>query len=334
MPVANLPFTYVIRKPSGRVFWRFRRGALHVALPGAPSDAAFHARYAELVKLSEGRSAPSETSIAALVAVYRASAEYRALRGATQLDYHRTLDLIVTELGDCTYRLVTTKMVKAVRDDLSATPRKAHKLKQMVSRLYTWAAEDGRVKPGTNPAADFKRLKVRAKTITPWSEEEIALFLATAPAHLRTVVTLLLCTGQRCEDVATMEWTAYQGSFVRVRQSKTGEPVDIACHPALRAALDPVQVRRGRIVRNALGRPYTANAMRKAVEDHCAKVEAMPARSCHGLRYAAAGRLEEAGCTVAEASSVVGHRTYQQAMNYLAARRRSSAALAKLEARA
>lgn len=334
MPVANLPYTYVIRK-KGREYWRFRRSDLHTALPGAPGDEAFHSRYGEL--LGQSNRAPKaidRASIEALVIAYRASAEFNALRAPTQLDYGRTLDLIIAKLGDQPYRLVTTKMVKIVRDSFAATPRKAHKIKQMVSRLYTWAAEDGLVKPGHNPAADFKRLKVRENAITPWSDFEIALFLSKAPKHLQLAVKLLLYTGQRCEDIVTMNWTAYQGDFIRVRQSKTGEMIDVACHRELRAVLDPVKIRRGLICRNAKGRPYTANALRKAIADQIAETDGMPSRSPHGLRYAAAGALEEAGATVGQIILVLGHRTYQMAVKYLLGRRESAAGMRKLEERA
>ncbi len=331
MPVANLPYTYVIRT-KGKEYWRFRRGQLHTKLPGGPGDEAFHARYAELLRLSQSQPtpAPVDGSIRSLTKAYRRSAEFSLLRPSTRLDYERTLDLINAELGDEPYRFITTKMVKQVRDELAATPRKAHKFKQMMSRLYTWAAEDGRVKEGTNPAAKFARLKTRQRTIAPWSDEEIALFLLHSPPHLRLAVTLMLYTGQRIEDVATMQWSQYQGTFIRVVQSKTGEPLEIAVHPALRALLDPVKIRRGQICKSAAGRPYTANALRKAISDQCAAIATMPARSSHGLRYAAAGRLEEAGCTVGEITAIIGHRTYQMAMKYLTARRFSSAAMTKL----
>ncbi len=333
MPVANLPYTYVIRK-NGRAYWRFRRGDLHAALPGQPGEEAFHSRYGELLGQS-GRQPKTVdgASVEALIIAYRASAEFRARRAPTQNDYDRTLDLIVAELGDQPYRLVTTKMVKIVRDDHAATPRKAHKIKQMVSRLYTWAAEDGRVKPGHNPAADFKRLKVRENAITPWSDYEIGLFLAKAPKHLRLAVKLMLYTGQRCEDIVTMNWTAYQGDFIRVRQSRTGEMIDIACHHELRAVLDPVKIRRGLICRNAVGKPYTANALRKAIADQIASIDGMPSRSPHGLRYAAAGALDEAGATVSQIILVLGHRTYQLAVKYLLGRRESAAGMRKLDGR-
>jgi hypothetical protein len=40
--------------------------------------------------------------------------------------------------------------------------------------------------------------------------------------------------------------------------------------------------------------------------------------------------LEEAGVTPADASSVLGHRTYQMAMKYLSQRKRSAEAMAKV----
>lgn len=331
MVEARLPFTYVVK---GK-YWRFRRGQLHTALPGAPGDAAFHDRYAELLTLSEAKpDTPGEGSIRALTKAYRASAEFNALREATQTDYLRTLDLVDEQLGDQPYRFVTTPMVKAVRDDLAATPRKAHKLKQMISRLYSWAAENSLVKPTLNPAAGFKRLKVRQRTITPWSDAEIALFLAHAPAHMRLAVQLALYTGQRIRDIALMEWPQYQGDFIRVRQEKTDELIEIATHPKLRALLDPVKIRRGRICKAASGRGYTANGLAKAIGDQIAKTDGMPHRSSHGLRYAAAGMLEEAGCTVGMITAIIGHRTYQMAMKYALARRESSAAIERLTKRA
>jgi integrase len=56
-------------------------------------------------------------------------------------------------------------------------------------------------------------------------------------------------------------------------------------------------------------------------------------RSIHGLRYAAAARLDEAGCTLTEAVAVLGHRTYQMAHRYMAQRRASEGAMRRQELR-
>lgn len=327
----RLRFTYII----GGKYWRFRRGDLKAALPGQPGQPDFHKRYGELLALSERKPAEIDRdSFTWLIDRYRKSAEFKALRPLTRLDYDKTLDLIESELGDQPYAMTTAPMIKRVRDDHAATPRKAHKLRQMLSRLYSWASEEGLSDDGYNPAARIKRLKVRAKAITPWSEAEIATFLAKAPPWLQTPVLLALYTGQRREDVARMTWADYQGSIIRVRQSKTGEPLDLACHKALRSHLSAIKTAfGGPIARNAKGRPFTANSLSQALRRQIESMDGFPHnRSMHGLRYAAAARLDEAGCSLSEAVAVLGHRTYQMAHRYMAQRRASEAAMAKQEA--
>jgi integrase len=331
MTETRLPFTYIVK---GR-YWRFRRGDLKAPLPGQPSDAAFHRRYGELVALSEGSPPEKDReTFAWLIAKYRASAEFAALREATRSDYDKTLTLLERELGAEPFLHTTRPMIKAVRDDYAVTPRKAHKIKQMASRLYSWADENDLVPAEFNPAK-MKRLKARSKSIVAWSEEEIALFLRNCPNFLRTPILLALYTGQRREDVAAMEWSSFQGASIRVRQSKTGEPLDIACHKELRAHLMEVRTKfGGRIARTAKGRPFTANGLSQAVRRVVDAIDGMPKdRSLHGLRYAAAARLDAAGCSVTEAVAVMGHRTYQMALKYMAQRRASEAAMAKQETR-
>jgi hypothetical protein len=73
-------------------------------------------------------------------------------------------------------------MLKAVRDDYAATPRKAHKIKQMLSCLYGWADENDLVPEGFNPAAGLKRLRRKGgdKEIVPWSDPEIGWYVDAA----------------------------------------------------------------------------------------------------------------------------------------------------------
>jgi integrase len=328
--VPDIPFTFVVK---GR-YWQFRRGHVRAPLPGKPGQAEFHARYAELKALSEQKVVEVDRGTWAwFIGKYRASEEFKALKPATRLDYDKTLDLLEKELGDQPFALTTRPMIKLVRDSHSSTPRKAHKIKQMASRLYSWADESDLIPPGYNPAK-MKRLKIGQKAIVPWSEEEIALFLSHCPDFLKTPVLLALYTGQRREDVVRMQWSDFQGAFIRVRQSKTGEPLDIACHSDLRKHLGAARTRfGGHIARTASGRPFTANSLSQAVRRVVDKIEGMPKdRSLHGLRYAAAARLDAAGCSVTEAVAVLGHRTYQMAIKYMAQRRASEAARVRQEA--
>lgn len=356
MASTELRYTYLAK---GR-YWRFRHrltgdvklphdAALHWSLQ--PSQPAFMTRYAELLEQAERRAAaakPSAESFAWLIARYRASAEYLGLADATQDDYGRTLDLLKKPLdegglGDVRFALATRAMLKAVRDDHQATPRKAHKIKQMLSRLYSWADEADLVPDDFNPAHGIKRLKTKGgeKEIVVWSDAEIEMFLAARPAGdpVVTPVLIALYTGQRRADVAKMKWEQYQGDVIRVRQSKTTALLDIACHSVLRRHLEALRAARPAgaastdlICLNAAGQPFTPDGLSEAIRRAVHKTPGMPRnRSMHGLRYAAGSRMEEAGATVAEIESVLGHQTFKMALKYASQRLRAKAAVAKME---
>ncbi len=343
MAGTDLKYTYL----SKGTYWRFRHKltgdlplphdpALHWS--EQPSRSGFMEHYAELLAVVEARGAKkpvARSSFDWLVGQYRRSPEFRGLADATQLDYGRTLDLIVEELGDVRYAAATRNMLKAVRDDHAQTVRKAHKIKQMLSRLYSWADENDHVPAGFNPAKGIKRLKRKGgdKEIVVWSDAEVEHFLRGAPPHLVTPVLVALYTGQRREDVVKMTWQQFQGDIIRVRQSKTTALLDIACHGALRKHLDALPRRGVVICTTEAGKAFTPNGLSGAIRRRVESIDAMPNnRSMHGLRYAAGSRMEEAGCTVAEIESVLGHQTFKMALKYASQRLRAAAAMAKMEA--
>ncbi len=328
-------------------YWRFRHKLTgDVPLPHEkglhwskqPERAAFMERYAELLAIVEARGAkrpPSRSSFAWLVEQYRRSAEFGELADSTQLDYGRTLDLIKDELGEVRYAAASRAILKTVRDDYVKTIRKANKIKQMLSRLYSWADENGYVAEGFNPTKGMKKLKRKGgeREIVVWSDVEVEAFLNVAPAYIRTPVLLALYTGQRRKDVANMTWQQFQGDVIRVRQSKTTALLDIACHSVLRRHLDMLPRTAVVIATSADGRAFTEQGLSEALRREVAKVGELPAnRSMHGLRYAAGSRMEEAGCTVAEIESVLGHQTFKMALKYASQRLRAKAAMAKMEA--
>lgn len=145
VPGTKLRYTYL----SKGAYWEFRH-KLTGDVP-LPHDSALHwsqqqerstfmERYAELLAIVEARGAkrsPARSSFAWLVQQYRRSPEFSEFADATQTDYGRTLDLIIQELGEVRYAAATRNILKVVRDDHAATVRKAHKIKQMLSRLYS-----------------------------------------------------------------------------------------------------------------------------------------------------------------------------------------------------
>tara|TARA_Y100000815_G_scaffold203811_1_gene187572 strand:- start:322 stop:1338 length:1017 start_codon:yes stop_codon:yes gene_type:complete len=338
--MADLPYTYVIRrrlKTGWREYWRFRRGIVDTALPGAPGDAAFHARYQELLGQTEPKQvkAAPRMSCAWIFDRYLASPEFEQLADRTRVDYERTINKLRPFLGEERFDCLTRATIKAVRDHWRAQPRTAHKIKQLMSRLYSWADEEELVPQGFNPTAGIRKPKARVKHIPIWSEEEIEHFLANCEPFMRTPVLLALYTGQRREDLAQMEWSAFMGGIIRVRQNKTGEPLDIPCHRRLREHLESIRSNfGGPIIRAQSGRPMDANALSSAMNRAVEAIDGMPHRTLHGLRYAAAGGLNAAGASFEQIVSIIGHRTYQVAMEYIRQRRLALEAVAKLEQRA
>lgn len=342
----DLPYCYCNRKKlaSGkwREYWRFRRDGRETALPGKPGETAFHARYAELMAEVDRAAQAAEQrdsdrhSFAMLCRRYLDSVEFAALADKTQDDYRRTIEIrLLPILGPERFDCIDRASVKAVRDDVARrhSARTAHKVKQMVGRLYSWADEEGLLPASfDNPARRIRKIKAKSKPIEIWSREEINLFLAHCEPRMKTVAMLALYTGQRREDLVRMQWSDIVGNVVRVRQNKTGEPLDLPCHPALAAHLKKARTEfGGPVIRDKAGKPLTADALSYEVHKAVRAIAGMPPRSLHGLRYAAAGMLEEAGCTVVEITSVIGHRTYQMAMKYARQRHDAKAAMARLD---
>jgi integrase len=341
---ADLPYTYrVSRKLADGKFkdyWRFRRDGMNTSLPGQPGDPDFHQRYSELmgetaarIALEADRAAAdaSRTTVAWLIGAYMQSAEFNALAPVTQDDYRSTLETrLLPALGPERFDCIQRSHIKIIRDDVAKTlsARTAHKVKQMASRLYSWADEEDLLPPGFfNPGLNLKRLKGKSKSIEIWSQEEVALFLRHCDAAMKTPILIALYTGQRREDIVRFTWADVQGKVCRVRQNKTDEPLTIPLHPILHEHLESMRTKfGGPILRGADGKPMTPNQLSQALRRAVGKIDGMPRnRSMHGLRYASAGMLEEAGCTVTEISSIIGHRTYQMAIKYASQRREAEA---------
>lgn len=84
------------------------------------------------------------------------------------------------------------------------------------------------------------------------------------------------------------------------------------------------------MLRTANGRPTKANALACAVYRAVDRIDGLTRRSLHGLRYAAAGQLAQAGCTVSHISAIIGNRTYHMTMKHAAQRADAEAAIARL----
>ena len=94
----------------------------------------------------------------------------------------------------------------------------------------TWAR--GRGLTTYRPPERVERLYHADRADKVWTEEHVAAFMSVAPETLQRALVLALETGQRQGDLLVLPWSAYDGTWITLRQSKTGRKVRGAGHPS------------------------------------------------------------------------------------------------------
>jgi integrase len=105
---------------------------------------------------------------------------------------------------------------------------------------------------------------------------------------------------------ARLAWSAYDGTHIRLRQSKTGRRVEVKVGAPLKAALDATAKRATIILTNSDGKPWTSDGFRASWGKAC-KAAGIRGLTFHDLRGTAVTRLAIAGCTEAEIATITGH---------------------------
>ncbi|MGY2735590.1 tyrosine-type recombinase/integrase [Sphingomonas sp. UYP23] len=330
-PANRLAYTYVAKS----CYWRFRYKGLDAPLPGVPGDACFQEKYADLLARFL-RQPPVVVDLArgtfdhALRKFY-ADAEFLSLAKSTQGNYLQFGKIVSRLLGDCLMEQTTVDMIGAVRSSVKIGYRRT--IRCFISRLYVFASDRGYVTRGLNVAERLRPLKPKKGGHEPWSNDEIAKFFEYARGSVRTLIIIALCTGQRASDIEQMSWSQVLGDFVRVRQRKTGELLEIPLHPMLRRELDRLRSEglvSGVIVRKPSGCPTGGKSFEYQMRKLVKAIPNMPRRTPHGARYATAAILQDAGCDVEEIVSIIGHRNYEMAIQYATKRKLALRAMAKM----
>lgn len=173
-----------------------------------------------------------------------------------------------------------------------------------MARILSWSLNRGLI--GNNPCERGGRLYNSGRSEEIWTDADEAAFLHSAPSHLHLPLLLALWTGQRQGDLLRLPWSAYDGSHIRLRQSKGGKRVVIPVGAPLKAALDAMSKRSTIILINSEGTPWTSDGFR-ASWGKAAKRAGIAGLTFHDLRGTAVTRLAIAGCTEPEIATITGH---------------------------
>jgi integrase len=157
-----------------------------------------------------------------------------------------------------------------------------------------------------NPCERGGRLYRGSRAENIWTADDEKAFLNSSVAHLHLALLLALWTGQRQGDLLRLPWSAYDGKYIRLKQSKTGARVVIPVGAPLKAALDAAARRSTSILTTADGKPWTSDGFRASWRKACAKA-GIVGITFNDLRGTAVTRLALAGCTEAEIATITGH---------------------------
>jgi integrase len=182
----------------------------------------------------------------------------------------------------------------------------------VLARVLSWGLDGGHI--DANPCERGGRLYRASRRENIWTLDDEASFLKIAPKHLHLPLILALWTGQRQGDLLRLPWSSYDGSTIRLKQSKSmrrgGRPVrvTIPVGAPLKAALDrAAKVKHGPIILTSTDKkPWTSDGFHASWRKACKKAGIIGV-TFHDLRGTAVTRLALAGCTEAEIATITGH---------------------------
>src|SRR6516164_8014070 len=251
-----------------KIYWyAWRGGPRLVGDYGSPEFiASYNAAIATKVAAPEGR-------LLSLLQGYQTSQDFLSLRERTRSDYIKQIAKIEQRFGDAPQKALADPRTRGIfldwRDELALkSQRQADYVWQVLARVLSWAKDRGEIT--VNPCERGGRVYHGTRVDSVWSVDDEGAFLEHAPAHLHLPLLLALWTGQRQGDLLRLPWSAYDGSTIRLQQSKTGARVVIPVAAPLKAALDAAQKHSTVMLTNSEGKPWTSDGFRASWRKACA----------------------------------------------------------------
>ena len=312
--------------------------------PRLDSEPGTRAFLAEFAALTAERDKPQHynNTLQALINAYQQDPAFLQLKAVTKKGYIQRIRRIEAEFGDMPIKVLNDPRVRAdfldwrTKVAKDSGEREADFRTAMLARILSWAHHHRKIT--AHHLKNPRRLHKGSRAEFIWRDEEIERFRASAPKHVDLPFTLGLETGQRELDILTLQWFKYDGTCLRLKQSKTGRHVSIPVMAETRLLLN--RLKEGKqpddfICLTSNGTPWTVDGFKSSFGT--AKTNAKIGNlTFHDTRGTAVVNLARAGCTVAEIASITGHNLRDAenilSKHYLAADRElAESAIQKME---
>lgn len=268
-------------------------------------------------------------SMADLIAQYRASVEFEALKPATKRDYEKALTPLLKDFGKPPVASLRPHMVTQIRDRYAkraepdpdnpgqtrmvSNTRQANRIITVLSILMTFARSTlGWI--SENPALRPKRLASQSDGFTAWTRPQFDQLMASdqVAEPIKRAAALGWFTGQRKQDCLKMTRSARSGGWIEIVPAKTADSSRarrlVPEHPDLAAILDAAPDSDAvTLLTRADGKPWKVDHFNHRFAA-AVKAAGLPTGlSFHGIRKGVMIEMVEAGATDAELDAVVPH---------------------------
>jgi integrase len=324
------PFASPYKDRHGKERWRFRRGKLTKALPGAPGETRFEEAYqdalngkapAAQVVRHPNHALPRTLKAAWRLATSANNMEWRRLKQSSKDLYidraERFLEMESSpgrKYADAPVADLRRRHVKAILGGMADKPHAAYDVLVVLRKMILVALDEEWIE--TDPT---HRIKYRPETKgwRAWTDAERAAFEARWPLGTlpRTAFACALYAGARRGDIARFKWNDFADGQFPYTQQKTGKRLMLPMLPAFREALDAAPKLGDHILTTRKGGPRAPGALSNDFMDW-ARAAGLQGCTLHGLRKTMGKILAEEGATTRELMEVLGHESIAHAELY------------------
>jgi integrase len=242
----------------GRKYYYAWRGGPR--LRGEPGTPEFMASYNEAI---ESRRTPETSRFKALVTLYKASNDYKALAESTRKNWSPWLDRISDYFGELSTAQFDRPekirpLIRRWRNQWADRPRSADYGMQVLSRVLSYAV-DPLGKIASNPCEGIKQLYSGDRSEVIWTEADITALKKTCSPEVAYAVDLAEHTGLRLSDLLRLSWSHVGDDAIvfATGKSRGRREAIIPLYRDLRKVLKRIPRHSPTILTNSRKRPWT-----------------------------------------------------------------------------
>lgn len=297
---------HIVRSKGKTYYYAWRGGPRVYGERGTP---AFHASYQEAVASVR---APDPERFRALVTLYKQSEEYAGLADSTRKQWGPWLDRIAEHFAPLRIEQFDRPnkiqpLIRKWRAQRAATPRTADYALQVLSRVLSFAVEQGTI--GSNPCEGIRPLYKADRSGIIWTDADVKQIKETCAEEVAWAIDLASHTGLRKGDLIRLAWShiGEHSIVIPTGKSRTHKDARIPLYDDLRAVLAGIPQRSTMVLTNQLKQPWKSNGLGTAV-NRAKTGAAMGDRGLHfhDLRGTAATKFYVAGLSERVIAEIMG----------------------------